>query len=144
MRKINPKQHSAEHILASVFNELFKARITDTRFKDKKVRCDFHLNLNSPLEEVIQKAEEETNKIIAKNLPVTYEEGKREKLVDKYSLHRVPKEIKNIRLVKIGEEIVTPCRGEHVSNTNEIGKIKIRTFNQIKPDVIRLTFVLEN
>jgi len=95
------------------------------------------------LEKIIQ-AEEETNKIIAKNLPVSFDEGPREKLSNKYSLHRIPENAENIRLIKIGEEIITPCNGTHVSNTSEIGQIKIRTFKQIKPDTIRLTFVLKN
>ena len=143
MRKTNPKQHSAEHILDNVFGKLFQSKIIETKFKEKKVRCDFDVKLEISLEKAIKEVEKETNKIIDQKLPVNIEERAREELKNEM-LHKIPKDVKNVRLVKIGDNIVTPCCGEHVSNTSEIGVLRIKTFNQIEPNIIRLTFVLEN
>ncbi|MFC1655885.1 hypothetical protein ACFL3C_03385 [Patescibacteria group bacterium] len=55
----------------------------------------------------------------------------------------MPEEAEKIRIVRIGEDVITPCRGEHVKNTSEIGVIKIRTYNYINPRTLRLTFGIE-
>lgn len=89
MPPIDPKQHTAEHILTGVFGLLFNGKILDTRFKGTKIRCDYEIKSDLPL-----------------------------------------------------EEIVTPYVEVHVSNTHEIGEVKIRTFQWVTPGIIRLTFVV--
>jgi Ser-tRNA(Ala) deacylase AlaX len=139
---VEPKYHTAEHVLTAVIKELFKGIVTDCRQKGKKVRCDYQLDTDIPLEEAIRGAEKRANEIISSNMDILIETVPREEAVKVAKLKKVPKDKDSIRLVRIGNYDVTPCSGQHVSNTDEIGKIEIRTFHQISPDTIRLTFVL--
>jgi len=143
MPNIDPKQHSAEHILTAVFGNLFNAKIIDSRFKGNKVRCDFEIKSDAPLETIIEQVESKANEIIDQNREVTFEEVSLEKAKKLCSLHRLPEGVETIRIVRIGDDIVTPCRGDHVKSTSEIGKLKIRTFNFTNPGVLRLTFGIE-
>jgi len=139
----DPRQHSAEHILTAVFGQLFGGKIVDSRFKGPKVRCDFELKTEIPLEEIIEKAEKKANEIISENRETIIEEISRAEAEKTYSLHRLPEDVEKVRIVKIGPDIATPCRGQHVKNTKEIGVLKIRTYNFVNPEILRLTFVLE-
>jgi len=143
MSYIDPKQHSAEHILTAVFGQLFNGKIIDSRVKGTRVRCDFALESKLPLAEIIQKVETKTNAIISENREVTFAEISLDEAKKIYSLHRLPEGIEKVRIVKIGDDIITPCKGKHVKNTKEIGTLKIRTYNFINPTTIRLTFNLE-
>jgi len=143
MPPTDPRQHSAEHILTAVFGLLFIGKLLDTRFKGTKVRCDFAVQSELPLEQIIEQAEAKTNEIILQNLDVTFQQMTAEEAASYCSLHRLPEGAGNIRLVRIGQDVVTPCSGPHVKNTSEIGRLRIRTFNFVEPGLIRLTFVVE-
>lgn len=143
MNNIDPKQHSAEHILTAVFNYLFNGKIIDSRFKGTRVRCDYEILTNLPLEEIIAQTEERTNQIISENRDITIEELSCEEAKKKCSLHRLPDGVEKVRMVKIGSDVITPCKGQHIKNTNSIGTLRIRTYNFIKPGILRLTFSLE-
>lgn len=140
---MDPRQHSAEHILTAVFGIFFQGKIMDSRFKGNKVRCDYQFKSDLPLEEIISKVEKKTNDIIAQNCSVSFEEVSVEEAEKTYSLHRLPEGVETVRLVKIGSEVVTPCRYPHIHTTSEIGMLKIRTFQLINSDTIRLTFSIE-
>ena len=143
MPATDPRQHSAEHILTAVFGLLFHGKLQDTRFKGTKVRCDFSVETEAPLEKIIAQVETRSNEIISQNLDVTYEQMTAAEAAAYCSLHRLPEGAENVRLVRIGPEVVTPCSGPHVGNTSEIGRLHIRTWNLVEPGVIRLTFVVE-
>lgn len=143
MPATDPRQHSAEHILTAVFGRLFHGRLLDTRFKGTKVRCDFSVQSELPLEQIISQVENRANEIITQNREVTFEQMTAEEAASYCSLHRIPQETVNVRLVRIGDDVITPCSGPHVKNTSEIGRLHIRTWNWAEPGVIRLTFVVE-
>jgi Ser-tRNA(Ala) deacylase AlaX len=143
MPATDPRQHSAEHILTAVFGQLFNGRLLDTRFKGTKVRCDFKVQSDLPLEEIIRQTETKANEIISRNHDVAFEQMTAAEAAAYYSLHRLPEGAENVRLVRIGQEVVTPCSGPHVKNTSEIGHLHIRTWNLVEPGLIRLTFVVE-
>ncbi|KKQ26946.1 MAG: Threonyl/alanyl tRNA synthetase SAD [Candidatus Magasanikbacteria bacterium GW2011_GWC2_37_14] len=143
MSEIDPKQHSAEHILSAVFGQLFNSKIIDSRFRGNNVRCDYELEIKIPTEEIIKEVEDRANIIISENREVVFEEIGLEQAKALYSLHRLPDGVKNVSIVKIGSDIITPCKGPHVKNTKEIGILKIRTHHLVSPNVLRLTFVLD-
>lgn len=140
---LDPRQHSGEHILTAVFGNLFQGKIVDSRFKGNRVRCDYELKSTLPIEEIIKKAEARTNEIISENRDVTFEETTLAEAKTVCSLHRLPEGVEKIRLVRIGHDVLTPCTGNRVHNTKEIGPLKIRTFQYVNPETIRLTFVIE-
>lgn len=143
MPATDPRQHSAEHILTAVFGQLFNGKLLDTRFKGTKVRCDFSVQSDLPLDEIIRRTETKANEIIAENREVTFEQMTAEEAAAYCSLHRLPDGAENVRLVRIGQDVITPCSGPHVGNTSEIGRLHIRTWNWVEPGLIRLTFVVE-
>ena len=143
MSETDPKQHSAEHILTAVFGLLYDGKIIDSRFKGNKVRCDFEIKSELSLEEIIKKAEDKSNEIINENREVKFEEVSLDEAKKLCSLHRLPEGVETIRIVKIGEDVITPCRGSHVQNTSEIGTLTINTYNYIESGVLRLTFKIQ-
>lgn len=142
MSTIKPTHHSSEHILTAIIGNLFGGEIVDSRFRGKNVRCDYKIQTVLELDEIIKKIQEESNKIISEKRDVTFENVSPEEAKNKCSLHRVPDGIENVRLVKIGANIVTPCIGDHVKNTSEINRIEIRNYRYIEPNVIRLTIMV--
>jgi Ser-tRNA(Ala) deacylase AlaX len=143
MPATDPRQHAAEHILTAAFGQLFHGKLLDTRFKGTKVRCDYSVQSDRPLEEIIKQTEAEANRIIAQNLAVTFEQMSAVEAAAYCSLHRLPDDAQDVRLVRIGEDVITPCSGPHVENTSEIGRLHVRTWGWAGPGLVRLTFVVE-
>jgi glutamyl-tRNA synthetase len=144
MRDIEPRFHTSEHILTAVVGELFNGLIIDSRFKENKVRCDYQVDLSISIDDFVKQIEKKANDYISKNLTVSFEEVSLSEAEKRCKLHRIPEGASSIRLVKVGEEIITPCAGAHVKNTKDIhGKIKIKNFNQIDKNTVRVMFSLE-
>ncbi|MBN2135449.1 MAG: hypothetical protein JW737_06930 [Acidobacteria bacterium] len=139
---VEPKYHTAEHIVTAVFDELYDGILTDTRFKGIKVRLDYSVKLDEPIEEIAQKVESRANEIVKRNLDISYETITREEAEARMILRKVPADMDPIRLVHIGDYNATPCSGEHVKNTSEIGVIEIRTYNITEDGSLRITFML--
>jgi len=143
MPATDPRQHSAEHILTAVLGQLFHGKLLDTRFKGTKVRCDFAVQSDLSIDEIIAQAEAKANQIISQRRDVTFEQMTAGEAAEYCSLHRLPEGAQDVRLVRMGNDVVTPCSGPHVRNTSEIGRLRIRTWNWVEPGLIRLTFVVE-
>jgi len=57
-----------------------------------------------------------------------------------YDLWKVPAEIQEIRIVRIGEFDAQPCRGEHVGYTEEIGKFSVSSYEIRENGRVRIRF----
>ena len=142
-KHIDPRMHSAEHILNGTMVKLFGCkRSFNTHIEKKKSKCDF--DLDRPIMETeIRIIENKVNDIIKDNLFVTHELISKKEADLNYNMEKVPENIEGeIRIIKIGEYDACPCSGEHVKCTSEIGKFKIISFNQDK-GVLRIRFKLE-
>jgi len=60
-----------------------------------------------------------------------------------YDLWKVPAEIQEIRIVKIGEFDAQPCRGEHVSRTQEIGEFSVSSYELRENGRVRIRFKID-
>lgn len=141
---VEPRYHTAEHIISAAFERLYEGIITDTRFKGKKVRCDYRLaDDDKVLDEIVRSVEEKANEIVEADIEISHETVTREEAERMMEMRKVPTDMDPIRLVRIGDFDITPCSGEHVSRTSGVGRIEIRTFTRISPDTIRLTFMLK-
>ena len=70
--------------------------------------------------------EDEMNRLIEADLPVTYELVERTELPEGVTLDRLPEDAsEKIRLVRIGDYDVCPCIGKHVRSTLQIGKFEL-------------------
>lgn len=121
-----PPMHTAEHLLNQTMCRMFGCeRSRDTHIERKKSKINFILQ-ERPTDKQIADIEEKINKLIAEDLPVTYEFVDREHIPAGVKLDRLPQDAsETIRIVRIGDYDVCPCIGAHVASTAEIGSFRI-------------------
>lgn len=121
-----PPMHTAEHLLNQTMCRMFGCeRSRDTHIERKKSKINFILQ-ERPTDKQIADIEEKINKLIAEDLPVTYEFVDREHIPAGVKLDRLPEDAsETIRIVRIGNYDICPCIGAHVASTAEIGSFRI-------------------
>lgn len=121
------RSHTAVHVLVSVICSETSALITGNQIGIEKSRIDF--NLDSFDRAKIQEYVEKANSLIQKDLPVSIEFTTRDKALQNQSLFKLmkgfPENIKDIRIVTIGDIDQQADGGTHVKSTKEIGKIEL-------------------
>jgi len=125
-KEIDPKMHSAEHILNQTMVRMFSCgRCFRAHIEKKKSKCDYHFD--RPLtEQEIRQIEKGVNKIIHSDMLVTQEYITKEESQKHYDIERLPQNVADdIRIVKIGDYDACPCNGIHVNSTKEIGEFQI-------------------
>lgn len=140
------KLHTASHILASILYERHGAMVTGGHITAEYARDDFSIE-SSDWKKLIEKAVEETNKVITRCIEVKIYWIPREealkipglvKLADK-----MPPEVEKIRVVEIPGVDLQADGGPHVRNTCEIGKIRITKFESKGRRRRRVYYTLE-
>lgn len=122
---IDPAMHSAEHILNQTMVRMFGCgRCFSSHIEKKKSKCDYRYHRPLTAGE-IEAVEGKVNEIIQSHLDVTVEFLSPEEAGARYDLTRVPDGQDRLRIVRIGDYDATPCIGNHVGNTREIGPVKI-------------------
>lgn len=137
-RKEIARQHSAQHILSAAIEKLYNAKTVGFHMGEEDSTVDIDGDFD------LQKSENLSNEIVLSNLKV-------EEIIvsvdeaSKFDLRKdlSEKAIKsgNIRLIKMGDFDLNACGGFHVSNTGEIGFIKIVHTEKIKGSLTRVWFV---
>ena len=118
------RMHTAGHILSAI---MYKSGIliTGNQIDVDKTRFDF--SMENFDKEAFFSLVEEANRQIARNLPVEVSSLSREealKVPGAVKLaNALPPDIKELRMVKIGDVDYQADGGTHVKNTSEIGKI---------------------
>jgi misacylated tRNA(Ala) deacylase len=139
---IDPKMHTAEHVLNQTMIRLFNCgRCFSAHIEKKKSKCDYHFNRALTADELI-KIENRVNSIIIKDMPVTAEMITLEEAREKYNLDKLPGETPEIRIIRIGDYDAVPCVGNHVKSTKEIGIFKIIS-SDFKENVLRIRYKLQ-
>lgn len=118
--------HTAEHLLNQTMGRMFGCeRSKNAHIERKKSKINFLLDV-CPNEEQIAEIESTINRLIAEDLPVTYEFVTRDNIPEGVKLDKLPEDAsETLRLVRIGEYDVCPCIGTHVGSTKEIGRFHI-------------------
>ncbi len=121
-----PPMHTAEHLLNQTMVRMFGCeRSRNAHIERKKSKCDYILS-SEPTAEQIATIEEQVNKVIARNIPITIEYCKREAVPSGVDLGKLPSDASDtLRLVRIGDYDLCVCIGTHVENTSQIGTFKI-------------------
>lgn len=141
-KEYNPAMHTAEHILNAVMTVRYGSRSFSTHVEKKKSKCDYRIPV-SPSDDDILSIENEINSIISQNFEVTEKFISRNEAESIFNLEKLPENAgDSIRLVQIGDYNEYPCIGEHVSNTSEIGNLRIYS-HDYNDGVLRLRFRLE-
>ena len=138
------RYHTACHLVSNILYNRANAKITGNQIELDKARMDFSMEDYSP--EKLQAFVKESNEIIKKNLPITIETMSRAAVLNEPELARLavglPKNLNEVRIVKIGDIDKQVDGGTHVNNLSEIGKIEMtKTVNKGKNNR-RLYFIL--
>jgi Ser-tRNA(Ala) deacylase AlaX len=134
--------HTAEHILNQVMLQSYTGeRSFTTHIEKKKSKVDYIFSRDLSDQELID-IEEEVNRVIDKNLPVKENYLDYDEAIEHYDLSKIPESTKqSIRIIEVGNFDACPCIGQHVNNTNEIGKFKIVS-SSFNDGVLRIRFKL--
>jgi misacylated tRNA(Ala) deacylase len=139
------RYHTASHLISNILYRRANAKITGNQIEMDKTRMDFSMIDYSP--EKLRTYVDEANNIIDQDLPITIGYMSREGALQKPELARLamglPKNIKEFRIVKIGDIDEQIDGGTHISHLKEIGKIEvIKTVNKGKNNR-RMYFILK-
>lgn len=121
-----PPAHTAEHLLNQTMIRLFGCgRSTNAHIERKKSKMTFQLD-HKPSRQEEKQIEQEMQRLIDEDLPVTFEFVTQDSLPEGVSLDRLPSDAsETIRLVRIGDYDVCPCIGKHVRSTSQIGRFEL-------------------
>jgi alanyl-tRNA synthetase len=134
------QQHSGQHLLSSVFFNLYNGKTSSFHLGEDYISID--ISLSDVSSELINEIEEKANQYIYKNLEVkTFIIAPEE--IDKYPLRKLPPTKEDIRIVEIQDVDFSPCCGTHVARTGEIGIIKIIRHEKYK-GITRIYFKCGN
>jgi misacylated tRNA(Ala) deacylase len=139
------RYHTASHLISNILYSKADAKITGNQIETDKTRMDFSMINYSP--EKLKAYVDEANEIIKKNLPITIDYMTRQEVLEKPELARLavglPENIKEFRIVNIGDVDKQVDGGTHVNNLKEIGIIELtKTVNKGKNNR-RMYFILK-
>ncbi len=121
-----PPAHTAEHLLNQLMVRMFGCgRSFNAHIERKKSKMSFRLD-HKPSRQEEREIQREMDRLIAEDLPVTFEFVTQDELPEGISLDRLPDGASDtIRLVRIGDYDVCPCIGKHVRSTSQIGRFEM-------------------
>jgi alanyl-tRNA synthetase len=115
------QQHSGQHLISHVFDNLFDYATVSVHFGDAESTLD--LSTEEVTQDELARAEAVANQRVFEAIPIkTYFVDESE--IDSVPLRRPPKVSGQIRIVEIADTDWSACGGTHVHTTAEIGPIK--------------------
>jgi alanyl-tRNA synthetase len=134
-RRDHMQQHTGQHLLSAVFEDLFGAKTVSVHFGDALSTIDF--DADSLGAEKLAKAEARANALVAEARPVTVSF---EDAATAQGLRKLSDRTGEIRIVTIAGTDRSACGGTHVATTAEIGAVLLRGTERMKGNV-RVSFV---
>jgi len=139
------RYHTASHLLSNILYTRANAKITGNQIEMDKTRMDFSMQDYSP--EKLHAFVDEANNIIEQDLHISIDYMSKQEVLGKPELARLavglPKNIKEFRIVKIGDIDKQVDGGTHVNHLKEIGTIEVtKTVNKGKNNR-RMYFILK-
>jgi len=121
------QQHTGQHLLSAVFEELFGHKTISVHFGDESSTLD--LDVASLSRELALKAERRANEIVFENRPVTvaFQDA-----ALATGLRKAVDRTGEIRIVEIAGIDRSACGGTHVGGTGEIGAVVVRRVEKYK------------
>jgi len=121
------QQHTGQHLLSAVFEDLFGHKTVSVHFGDHYSTLD--LDAESLATEAAVRAERRANTVVFENRPVIvgFEDG-----ATATGLRKPADRSGEIRIVTIGGLDRSACGGTHVRSTGEIGPVMVRRVEKYK------------
>jgi alanyl-tRNA synthetase len=129
------QQHTGQHLLSAVFEELFGHKTVSVHFGDESSTLDLDTSILS--KDRVVKAERRANEIVFENRAVTVS------FEDAASASGLRKEVDRtgeLRIVSIAGIDRSACGGTHVRGTGEIGPVVVRRIEKYKQST-RVEFI---
>jgi Ser-tRNA(Ala) deacylase AlaX len=141
-KRIDPRMHSAEHILNQTMDRMFSCgRCFNAHIEKKKSKCDYHFH--RPLsQKELKEIQSRVNQIIKDDLAVTENNISKAEALANYNTDKLPGNSGDtIRIVHIGDYDSCPCIGQRVKSTGEITQFHI-TSSSFDNGVLRIRYKL--
>jgi alanyl-tRNA synthetase len=129
------QQHTGQHLLSAVFEELFRLHTVSFHLGADSATID--LEGGAVDARTILEVERRTNELVFANLPVqvTFEDSQQVQ-----GLRKPSERQGTLRIVSIGQLDRSACGGTHVRATGEIGPVLLRKLEKIR-QTMRVEFV---
>jgi alanyl-tRNA synthetase len=129
------QQHTGQHLLSAVFEELFHLKTVSFHLGAESATIDIEGGGVEP--RTIVEAERRANQIVFENRPVAVEF---QNAADAQGLRKPSDRDGTLRIVSIDGLDRSACGGTHVRSTGEIGPILIRKLDKIR-QTVRVEFL---
>lgn len=142
MKAIDPRMHTAEHLLNQAVGRILGCgRCFSAHIERRKSKCDYRFH--RPLEAAeLQALEDEVNRVIHQDLPVTWHLEPRARAAARFDLGRLPPEAGDqVRVGQVGDYDACPCAGPHADRSGALGRFRL-TGSDFRDGVLRLRFKL--
>ena len=141
-KEIDPRMHTAEHILNQTMVRLHGCgRCFSAHIEKKKSKCDYRFD-RALGENELREIERIVNEIIAADDPVTEAYMPRGEAQHYFTLERLPQDAGDtIRIIRVGDYDSCPCSGPHVQSTGQIGGFRIMS-SSFEEGVLRIRYKL--
>ena len=138
------RMHSAEHILTAVMRrEYGSPRNLEMHLGEKKSKCDYTVPQTLTHEDIAA-IEEAVNAEIDAGHPITVQMLPVAEAKERHDLWKVPENAPSIRIIRIGDFDATPCAGEHVSRSQQIGRFRIKSYDMKDEQIVRIRFTVDD
>jgi alanyl-tRNA synthetase len=129
------QQHTGQHLLSALFEELFGHKTVSVHFGDESATLD--LDAASLSKERALKVEHRANEVVLENRAVTvaFEDS-----ASAAGLRKAVDRSGELRIVEIAGLDRSACGGTHVSGTGEIGPVVVRRIEKYKQGM-RVEFI---
>jgi alanyl-tRNA synthetase len=129
------QQHTGQHLLSAVFEDLFGAKTLSVHFGPDYSTLD--VDAESISRNQLIAAEEQANALVAEGRPVsvTFEDA-----AAASGLRKAPDRAGTLRIVSIAGIDRSACGGTHVRSTSEIGTVLLRSVEKVRKST-RIEFV---
>ncbi len=129
------QQHTGQHLLSAVFEELFHLKTVSFHLGAESATIDIEGGAVEP--RAILEAERRANEIVFENRPVTVEF---QDAAEAQGLRKPSERDGTLRIISIDRLDRSACGGTHVRSTGEIGPVLIRKLDKIR-QTVRVEFL---
>lgn len=145
-RYAHMRMHTAQHIISGVVYDFYGGRTVGNQIYNDRSRIDF-----APVtftDDMMADVQAKCNEIFTKDTKVeittvTRDALEREVDAQRANLDLLPRSVRELRVVTIGDFDVCPCAGTHVRALGEIGTLRITKKDRKGKDRDRITYELD-
>ncbi len=125
------QQHTGQHVLSAVFARVLGAETVSVHLDGSST---LDLAIPALSSEDARRVEDEANRIVLENRPVTVRFVAEEE-AERLGLRRPPRRSGTIRVVEVEDCDRSACGGTHVRTTGEIGPLMLRRWERTKGQI---------